>query len=178
MIRRATGHDHGPTTARAQPACSCLPCYDSDRQLDAPECQAGIALASRIREEKPDVPLLLQSAQPSESDLARQASSLGARFVSKNDPSLLSRLREFMLEDMSFGPLTFRRGAGANEALGSVATVTQLMNTWERLPLSSVAYHARNCDLSRWFNARAEFQLARRFKASNFPEDFIDSTVR
>ena len=56
-----------------------------------------------------------------------------------------------------------------------MSTVTQLMHTWERLPLSSVAYHARNCDLSRWFNARAEFALAKRFKASNFPEDFIDS---
>jgi len=64
-------------------------------------------------QENPDVPLLLQSAQPSESDLAKQAESLGARFVSKNDPYLLQRLREFMLEDMSFGPLTFKRGAGA-----------------------------------------------------------------
>jgi CheY-like chemotaxis protein len=136
----------------------------------APPLQAGITLAARIRSEKPDIPLLLQSAQPSESDLAKQAESLGARFVSKNDPSLLSRLREFMLEDMSFGPLTFRRGVGANEPLGTVSTVTQLMHTWERLPLSSIAYHARNCDLSRWFNARAEFALAKRFKASNFPE--------
>ena len=46
------------------------------------------------------------------------------------------------------------------------------------LPESSVAYHARQADLSKWFFARAEFMLAKRFRASQFPADFIDANGR
>ena len=136
---------------------------------------AGIAFARRVFEERPEVPLMVQSAQPEGSSLQRQAQALGAKYVSKNSPALLRTLRDFMRSDMSMGPLHFKDGETGRE-LGSVSTVTELLKTWERLPLSSVAYHARHSHLSKWFLARAEFQLAKRFRNSNYPADFIDSS--
>ena len=59
--------------------------------------------------------------------------------------------------------------------LGEVSTVTELVETWAQLPLQSVAYHGRHAHLSKWFFARAEFQLAKRFRASSYPNDFIDA---
>ena len=53
--------------------------------------------------------------------------------------------------------------------------MTELVETWAQLPLQSVAYHGRHAHLSKWFFARAEFQLAKRFRASSYPNDFIDA---
>ena len=73
--------------------------------------------------------------------------------------------------------LTFQDGVSGT-TLGKVSNVTELLETWKELPESSVAYHARRADLSSWFFARAEFTLAKRFRASNFPHDFIDDQGR
>uniref|UniRef100_A0A6S9V7X9 Pyruvate phosphate dikinase AMP/ATP-binding domain-containing protein n=1 Tax=Chrysotila carterae TaxID=13221 RepID=A0A6S9V7X9_CHRCT len=135
---------------------------------------AGVVMAQKMLEQRPELPLMLQSAQGEDSEVARRATAIGAKFASKGSSSLLMELRDFMTEEMKFGPLVFR-DANTSKALGTVSTVTQLLSTWEQLPLSSVAYHARRADLSKWFLARSEFQLAKRFRASNYPGDFIDS---
>jgi len=109
--------------------------------------------------------------------VAQAARRVGAKFTSKNQPSLLSEIRHFLTEDMMFGPLTFQDGLTGSE-LGSVSSVTELLSTWQSLPESAVAFHARECHLSKWFLARAEFSLARRFRASNYPTDFIDPEGR
>ena len=147
--------------------------------------------------------MLVQSA---DAGLQTTAEQCGAKFASKSAPSLLHEIRNFVQDDMMFGPLTFQDGVsgttlgapvahcstlstdcttlstGVTElqhpaTAGKVSNVTELLETWKELPESSVAYHARRADLSSWFFARAEFTLAKRFRASNFPHDFIDDQV-
>ena len=112
-----------------------------------------------------------------ESQYAEAARSLGCKFVCKTSPTLLQSLRDYFRDDLLFGPLKFQDGV-TGEQLGAVSNVSELAKTWAELPLSSVGYHARHSHLSRWFFARAEFELAKRFRASQYPQDFIDATGR
>ena len=138
------------------------------------DSRAGIRLAEHILADRPSCPVLVQSA---DADLQTTAEQCGAKFASKSAPSLLHEIRNFVQDDMMFGPLTFKDGVSGT-TLGKVSNVTELLETWKDLPLPSVAYHARRADLSSWFFARAEFTLAKRFRASNFPHDFIDDQGR
>jgi hypothetical protein len=97
------------------------------------------------------------------------ARGLGLKYTCKNSPSLLQTVRDYIHEDLMFGPLKFQDGV-TGKPLGQVANVTELLNVWAELPLTSVAYHARFSHLSRWFFARAEFQLAKRFRNSTYPQ--------
>ena len=77
-----------------------------------------------------------------------------------------------MTQELKLGPLEFLDGV-TGAKLGEVSTVTELVETWAQLP-PSVAYTAAT-PTSKWFFARAEFQLAKRFRASSYPNDFIDA---
>jgi len=136
--------------------------------------KAGLELTAHIKDCSPELPILMQSMQPEDSDYAAVARGLGAKYTCKDSHMLLQSLRDFIHEDLMFGPLKFQDGV-TGKPLGQVANVTELMKVWQELPLTSVAYHARHSHLSRWFNARAEFQLAARFRASRYPQDFIDT---
>ena len=137
--------------------------------------EAGLDLVQYAKQHNPETPVFMQSAQPEDSPAAVQAKAFGAKYVNKGSPALLHSLREFMTDDMLIGPFKFQDGV-TGKHLGTVGSVTEMMRTWETLPPESVAYHARRQHLSRWFFARAEFQLARRFRASDYPNDFIDDT--
>eukprot|EP00320_Phaeocystis_rex_P020555 CAMPEP_0119066418 /NCGR_PEP_ID=MMETSP1178-20130426/8965_1 /TAXON_ID=33656 /ORGANISM="unid sp, Strain CCMP2000" /LENGTH=1126 /DNA_ID=CAMNT_0007048017 /DNA_START=54 /DNA_END=3434 /DNA_ORIENTATION=+ len=136
--------------------------------------RAGLKLAEHILSDRPSCPVLVQSA---DAGLQAPAEQCGAKFASKSAPSLLHEIRSFVQDNMMFGPLVFKDGVSGN-TLGKVSNVTELLETWKELPETSVAYHARRSDLSTWFFARAEFTLAKRFRASNFPRDFIDDEGR
>ena len=138
---------------------------------------AGLEFIAYVKEQHPEMPVLMQSASATDGPQANAARALGAKYVCKTEPTLLQSLREFMRDDLMFGPLNFQDGVTGKQ-IGSVSTVTELLNTWAKLPESSVAFHARHSHLSRWFFARAEFQLAKRFRASNYPQDFLDEHGR
>lgn len=131
--------------------------------------RAGLELAAHIRDHQPELPILMQSYQPDDSEYANIARGLGLKYTCKNSPSLLQTVRDYIHEDLMFGPLKFQDGV-TGKPLGQVANVTELLNVWAELPLTSVAYHARFSHLSRWFFARAEFQLAKRFRNSTYPQ--------
>ena len=55
-----------------------------------------------------ELPCLIQSASASDTPQADAARGLGAKFVCKSSTTLLSELREFMHDDLMFGPLKFQ----------------------------------------------------------------------
>jgi len=143
----------------------------------AHEAEAGLALVELVKDYNPELPVLIQSANEETSTIAVKAQQLGARYACKNSPLLLHELRTFMTEDLMIGPFKFQDGV-TGKVLGEVNSVVELLSLWEELPPSSVAFHARHQHLSRWFFARAEFGLAKRFRNSDYPADFIDETGR
>jgi len=66
--------------------------------------QAGVEFARMVHDAWPDVPVILQSSRL---DSAPLADEVGASFLLKGSPTLLSDLRRFMIESFSFGISSF-----------------------------------------------------------------------
>src|SRR4029078_9189814 len=71
---------------------------------------AGLDFTRAVREQWPDVPLLLQSSNPAH---ATAAAGVGATFLLKGSATLLAALRRFMVDYFGFGDFVFRRPSGA-----------------------------------------------------------------
>src|SRR5262245_39865718 len=127
---------------------------------------AGLEFARNVRELAPDVPILLQSSTPQH---ATSAAAVGASFLLKGSPTLLSDLRDFMTDYFGFGEFVFRLPDGS-----SAGTADDLKTFEDKLRTvdgDCIAYHAERNHFSRWLKARTEFALAaelRPAKVSDF----------
>jgi CheY-like chemotaxis protein len=128
---------------------------------------AGLEFARYVRSAVADVPVILQSSRP---DLGPRAREMGADFLLKGSPLLLSELRRVMKEYFGFGDFVFRLLDGSE-----VARARDLRTLEEKLasvPAESVAFHAERNHFSKWLKARTEFSLAhavRSGKITDFP---------
>ena len=138
--------------------------FPRDGQMDP---AAGLALARRVRQRAPDLPILLQSVEPVE---PRLAAELGAACLLKQTPGLLADLRAFMLENFGFGDFVFR--LPDRTEVGRAPDLRRLLAEIERVPDASLVYHANRNHFSQWYAARTEFTLAGAVKpvmVSHFP---------
>jgi len=119
--------------------------------------RAGEHFLSAIREEIPDIPLLMLS---SESVNKIRAESIPAVFISKQSPNIYKKLHDFFLTYLGFGDFVFR-GSNAT-ALCSVSNVVEFEKALETIPADSLQYHALRNHFSNWMMARSEVGLARR----------------
>jgi hypothetical protein len=128
--------------------------------------RAGVEFARNARRIDPELPVLLQSAEPGNADLA---SEIGASFSDKNSPTLLAEIRTFLSDQLGFGDFVFRLPDGSE-----VARARDLREMEEQLatiPPESLAHHASHNHFSIWLMARSEFDLAKLLrprKASDF----------
>ncbi len=122
--------------------------------------EAGWELASVVRDEIPDLPILLHSE---ETGNIKKAEKLGMRFLDKNSPNLLKGLRKYILDNYSFGEFVFRSCQG--EIISKASDITHFERALKTLPDESFIYHASHNHFSRWFRARAEFEIADELRA-------------
>jgi hypothetical protein len=132
---------------------------------------AGVEFARRVREQDPDLPILLQSSNEGR---AREAHTLGINFLHKNSPTLLGDLRHFMKSHLGFGRFIFTLPDGTEVARADdlMGMARQLV----RVPTESLRYHALRNHFSNWFMARTEFALAQRLRPVKVSE-FDDMEV-
>jgi len=129
--------------------------------------ESGLELARRVKEGWPDVPVILQSSRPENEPLALE---VGAEFLLKGSPTLLTDLRRIMLASFGFGEFTFRLSQGLE--VGRAHDLKTLEDLLRSVPAESIAYHAGRNHFSKWLKARTEFALAhglRPRKVSDFP---------
>lgn len=137
--------------------------FPRDGRLDG---DAGTALAARIRQARPDVPIALQSSYPENEGQARD---IGASFLLKGATDMLARLRELLVEEFFFGDFIFRLPSG--EELDRARNLKELVERLRTVPAASIGHHGARNDFSSWLRARAEFEPAsklRRRKVSDF----------
>jgi CheY-like chemotaxis protein len=128
---------------------------------------AGIELCKTVMADDDKVPFLLQSSNLKHKDIAE---SLGAGFIYKYSKSLSLELRNFIIQNLAFGPFVFRNP----DTMEPIAIATDLQSLQQKLltvPDSTLAYHASRNQFSKWLNARALFPVAQLFKYLN-REDF------
>lgn len=140
---------------------------------------AGAALARRVRELEPDVPIVLHSWKRANERLARE---VGAAFLLKGSQLLLADLRRHMVEAFGFGDFVFRLPNHAE--VGRAADLRGLERALAQVPIESILYHAERNHFSKWLRARADFRIARKLRprqVSSYPDaesvrrDLVDS---
>jgi hypothetical protein len=128
--------------------------------------QAGLALADEIRRRDPECPILFQSSEEENRELA---AGLGTAFINKGSPTLLAEVRQFMRSYLGFGDFVFRSPEGIEEAragdLGSLYRAVRSISD------GCLLRHAGRNDFSTWLMARTEFDLALAIRPQRI-EDF------
>jgi CheY-like chemotaxis protein len=121
---------------------------------------AGIELCKIVMEDDDKVPFLIQSSSSLHKSVAE---SMGAGFINKYSKSLSLELRNFIIQNLAFGPFVFRNP----DTLEPIAIATDLQGLQQKIltiPDKSLEYHAGRNHFSKWLNARALFPVAQMFK--------------
>ncbi len=130
---------------------------------------AGIRFCEIVKNDISDLPFLLQS---SESEFSKYAEEHHVGFLDKNSKTYSIDLKNFILNNFSFGDFVFRN-PDTNEEILRVSDLKNLQEKIFDIPDDSFFYHISNNHFSRWLNARAIFPIAEMFKVLKF-EDFND----
>lgn len=128
--------------------------------------KAGIKLISHIKQEIPDLPMILQS---SEDENQKNATELGVNFLNKNSKQLFANLRNFMVYNLGFGNFVFRDHAG--KVIDEAANIAEFEEKILQVPEESVVFHSKFNHFSNWLIAHGEVQIAKRIRPMKI-EDF------
>ncbi len=131
--------------------------YKKDGLVDE---NAGIELCKAVMADDDKVPFLIQS---SSSVHKKMAEELGAGFINKYSKSLSLELRNFIIQNLAFGPFVFKNP----DTMEPIAIATDLQSLQQKLltiPDKTLEYHATRNHFSKWLNARALFPVAQMFK--------------
>jgi CheY-like chemotaxis protein len=121
---------------------------------------AGFELCKVVMADDDKVPFLLQS---SNLEHKKRAEEMGAGFIHKYSKSLSLELRNYIIQNLAFGPFVFRNP----DTLEPIAIATDLQSLQQKIltvPDNSLEYHATRNHFSKWLNARALFPVAQMFK--------------
>ncbi len=139
---------------------------------------AGLDLAKRVREASPEIPILLQSSNPGNTELAEK---MGTGFLLKGSPVMLDEIRQYLTRHFFFGDFVFRRDDG--QEVDRATDLRTLLEKLETVQVECIGYHATRHDFSSWLRARGEYALAYRLRprqVSDYDtlEDLRDDLIR
>jgi CheY-like chemotaxis protein len=129
---------------------------------------AGFRLLRNIKQQMPDLPLLVLSTEERSRDMAHK---IPAVFVNKNSANLNDRIKTFFVGCLGFGTFVFRMPDGKEIARAS--DLRAIERILPEIPDESIMFHARNNDFSRWLMARSEISFAlslRPYTIDDFPD--------
>jgi len=130
--------------------------------------ESGFWFAKKVKEEIPDLPVLLQSSNPMNRE---KAYSIGLDFLDKYSNNLLQELRDFILKNFGFGDFVFRNKSGSE--IGRAKNLHDFSKMIGIIPDESLKYHAGNNHISIWLRARTEFETAKKLRPKKI-SDFED----
>jgi CheY-like chemotaxis protein len=121
---------------------------------------AGLELCKIVMADDDKVPFLLQSSNLSH---RKTADEMGTGFIHKYSKSLSLELRNFIIQNLAFGPFVFRNP----DTMEPIAIATDLQSLQQNIltvPDNCLEFHAGRNQFSKWLNARALFPVAQMFK--------------
>ena len=135
---------------------------------------AGLRLARRIKEDNPEVRILIQSTEEKN---RKEAGEAGADFLWKLSPTILQDLEKYFLSSYNFGPFIFIDPESGKE-ISRANTMKEVQETLRTLPLPSFRYHSKRNDFSRWLRAQSLYMLASKIKNINLDSGMTDEETR
>jgi CheY-like chemotaxis protein len=121
---------------------------------------AGLELCKIVMADDDKIPFLLQSSNLMH---RKAADEMGAGFINKYSKSLSHELRNFIIQNLAFGPFVFRNP----DTMEPIAIATDLQSLQQNIltvPDNCLEFHAGRNQFSKWLNARALFPVAQMFK--------------
>lgn len=127
--------------------------------------EAGAKLIDRVREDVPDIPLIMQS---SNIDNYRIAKNKQVGFLYKHSPTLHNDLSAYIKKYFGFGDFSFTLPDGTLIAkAGDFRSMEKCLST---VVGESLLFHGRRNHFSNWLMARGEFDLASRLRPRKVSE--------
>jgi hypothetical protein len=117
---------------------------------------AGFDLIKHVKMDFPNLPSVLQSADP---ENARYAHILKSNFINKNSESLLQDLKSFINYYLGFGHFVYRDTKGRQIAVAK--SMKEFEAYLQTVPEDSLAYHSMKNHFSLWLMARGEVKIAK-----------------
>jgi hypothetical protein len=127
---------------------------------------AGLSLVAYAKDQRPDLPVVLQS---SDVENSRKAYLLKSTFINKNSETLKQDLKSFINYYLAFGNFTYRDDEGRRE-IAVARTMKEFQTHLKHIPEKSIIYHARKNHFSHWLMARGEIRIAKKIRASKIEE--------
>jgi len=135
--------------------------------------EAGLDLAKKIREEIPDIPIIMQSSDKKNEAVANE-NNLG--FFYKKSQTLHNDLKTFIMKNFGFGDFEFTTPEG--KVLERVSDFKSMEKCLEKIDESSLLFHGYRNHFSNWLMARTEFDLAARLRPRKVSEFKDTQTLR
>ena len=129
--------------------------------------QAGIELLDYARKELKELPVVMQSSDPSYAEIAEKYDSI---FIDKNSETLYEDLQKFITYNLGFGDFIFKNQNG--DEIARASNLREFEHYLEIIPDDSLLFHSYHNHFSMWLMARQEI------KAANFinPKKVSDFT--
>lgn len=120
------------------------------------DAEAGFKFLAEIRAKKPEIPVFLQSSDPSNRN---KAYVMGAAFADKNSNTLGFELAAFFKTHLGFGPFVFRMPDGRE--LSRAENIDEFEAQIKTIPQECLRFHDSNNHFSTWLMARGESSYAK-----------------
>ncbi|MBN2480486.1 MAG: hypothetical protein JXB19_02000 [Bacteroidales bacterium] len=136
-----------------------LLCVISDVEFERdgrPDKKAGIRFIKYMKSHILNLPIILQSSEKSNEQLAGK---LNVSFINKNSETLLNDLKNFLNAYLGFGDFIFRDKEGRPIAVAS--SMREFESLLKAIPDETFYLHASENQFSLWLMARGEIELAR-----------------
>jgi len=116
---------------------------------------AGLDFVELIRKEMLDIPIVMQSSDLNQMEIARQ---FKASFIHKHSSTLLEDCRRIMIRYSGFGDLVFKNDN--QQEIARLSNMYAFNSTVSSLPAESLWMYTKKGILKRWLLARTELELA------------------
>ncbi len=130
--------------------------------------EAGLKFIRHVRADAPDLPVLLQSLEPTARGLAMM---MNVSYANKASDDLLLEISQFIRQNCGFGDFVFRMPDGAPVARASNSI--EMKDALEKVPAEALWYHSQHKHISSWLMARGKFRLALKLRDKK-PVDYRD----
>ncbi|MBN1158957.1 MAG: pyruvate, phosphate dikinase, partial [Bacteroidales bacterium] len=127
--------------------------FERDGRLDK---KAGLRFIKYMKSHILNLPIILQSSEKSNEQLARK---LNVSFINKNSETLLNDLKNFLNAYLGFGDFVFRDKEG--KPIATAGSMREFESLLKVIPDETFYLHASENQFSLWLMARGEIELAR-----------------
>lgn len=131
--------------------------YKINRHTDK---HAGIKLCNYLREQDVHLPLLLLSSEGENKELAAQ---IGVDFLGKYTKNFSYELRNFIIKNFHLGSFHFYCPV-KQKVIGTASSLKSFQELILKITPECLEYHVKRNHITKWFNSRSLFSLARKFK--------------